>query len=264
MSFGFGVAGALDHRIVAELALAAEQAGYSSFWANDTPSGDGLAALAVAQGASSTIALGVGVIPIDRKPAGEIAAQIAHLGLDSERLILGIGSGGLRNGAVEAVRRNAIELRDASSARVVVGALGPRICEAGGVAADGVLLNWLTPSQLEESAGRVRAVAASAGRPAPYIGAYVRVALEGPGARRAEEEAARYEGFPAYAAHFGRMGVRAIETCVVGGRDVIERGLKTFSEVDADVVVRAVAAEETLDAYLALLEAAAPRGAESR
>jgi hypothetical protein len=38
---GFGVAGALDHRIVAEVAAAAEAAGYASFWANDTPGGDG-------------------------------------------------------------------------------------------------------------------------------------------------------------------------------------------------------------------------------
>jgi alkanesulfonate monooxygenase SsuD/methylene tetrahydromethanopterin reductase-like flavin-dependent oxidoreductase (luciferase family) len=263
MTIGFGVAGALDHAVIAELAGAAEKAGYSSFWANDTPNGDGLAALAIAQTQTSTIKLGVGVIPVDRKPAADVATQIELLQLDPARLIVGIGSGGLVKGAIDSVRANALELRRATSATVVVGALGPRMCEVGAEAADGVLLNWLTPAQLEESAVRVRAVAVTANRPVPYIGAYVRVALSGPGAERAREESARYEGYPAYAAHFDRMGVRALDTCVVGTSERIADGLGAFSGSASEVIVRAIAASEMLDAYLALLEAAAPTAIKS-
>ena len=68
---GFGIAGATDHSLIGELARAAEVAGFQSFWANDTPNGDGLSALAEAQRATRSIRLGVGVIPIDRKPAQE-------------------------------------------------------------------------------------------------------------------------------------------------------------------------------------------------
>src|SRR5215204_6193052 len=263
MTIGFGVAGALDHAIVAELARAAEKAKFSSFWANDTPNGDGLAALAAAQRQTSSIRLGVGVIPVDRKPATDIAAQIEHLDLDPARLIVGIGSGGLTVGAIDSVRANALELRRVTPATVVVGALGPRMCDVGGEAADGVLLNWLTPAQFEGSATQVRAVAAAAGRSAPYVGAYVRVALDGPAAERVGEEAARYEGYPAYAAHFARMGVRAFETCVVGTRYQIADGLRAYSKSAGEVIVRAIAAEETLDAYLALMVAAAPTGIKS-
>jgi alkanesulfonate monooxygenase SsuD/methylene tetrahydromethanopterin reductase-like flavin-dependent oxidoreductase (luciferase family) len=263
MTIGFGVAGALDHAIIAELARAVEKAGFSSFWANDTPNGDGLAALAVAQKQTSSIKLGVGVIPIDRKPAADIAAQIDDLDLDPARLIVGIGSGGMKIGAIESVRGNALELRRLTPATVVIGALGPRMCEVGGESADGVLLNWLTPAYSQESAAHIRAVAAAAGRPDPYVGAYVRVALDGPGAERVRGEAARYEGYPAYAAHFNRMGVRALDTCVVGTRNQIADGLRAFSGSAREVIVRAIAADESLDAYLALLVAAAPTSIET-
>jgi len=48
MARGFGVAGALDHEIIKELAPAAERSGFATFWANDTPNGDGLASLRAA------------------------------------------------------------------------------------------------------------------------------------------------------------------------------------------------------------------------
>src|SRR4051794_10637052 len=110
MARGFGVAGALDHEIVKGLALAAEAAGFSTFWANDTPSGDGLAALAVAAAKTRAIRLGVGVIPIDRKSARLIIDQVKRLKLPEERLTIGIGSGGLFKGSLNAVGDAAREL----------------------------------------------------------------------------------------------------------------------------------------------------------
>lgn len=255
---GFGVAGALDHAIVGELAAAAEAAGYRTFWANDTPGGDGLAALAVAASTTSSIGLGVGVIPIDRVPAERIADRVAELGLPQDRLVLGIGSGGLRAGARSAVEAGSRELRRRVRACVVVGALGPRMCEVGARAADGVLLNWLTPDYLPTLAALTRDEAQRNGRGSPWVAAYVRLALDGPALDRLRTEADRYAGYPQYAAHFERMGVRAIDTCVFGDARAVQDGLTAFPSNADEVVVRAIAAEESVAAYLDVLRAAAP------
>jgi alkanesulfonate monooxygenase SsuD/methylene tetrahydromethanopterin reductase-like flavin-dependent oxidoreductase (luciferase family) len=258
---GFGIAGALDTAIVAALAREAEQAGYASFWANDTPTGDGLVALAAAQNVTSSIWLGVGVIPVDRKPAELIASQVVELGLRQDRLFIGIGSGGLEKGALDTVRSAAQRLRDRVEARVVVGALGPRMCQVAGEAADGALLNWLTANYLPALAKVTTGAAQAAAHPKPWIGAYVRVALAGPAQDRLRAEAERYERYPAYAAHFRRMGVRAIETCVVGDPQQIEAGLNEFPPDADEIVVRAIAADETFDSYLEVLKAGAPKEA---
>ena len=68
-------------------------------------------------------------------------------------------------------------LRAELSTRIVVAALGPKMCRLAGEVADGVLLNWLTPEYARQSADIVREGAAAARRPAPTIYAYVRLAL---------------------------------------------------------------------------------------
>lgn len=256
---GFGIAGAVNHQVAARLAAAAEAAGYATFWANDTPGGDGLGSLAAAAAVTSSIQLGVGVIPIDRQPGEVIARRVIELQLPQDRVILGIGSGGLVHGARDAVRDGALLLREKLSAKVVVGALGPRMCEIAGDAADGVLLNWLTPDYLPVLAGITRNAADQAGRPTPWVGAYVRVALDGPAIARLEEESARYASYSQYAAHFERMGVPAIGTCVVGNLFQIQIGLNAFAAGADEIVVRAIASAETETAYLELLHAAAPK-----
>jgi alkanesulfonate monooxygenase SsuD/methylene tetrahydromethanopterin reductase-like flavin-dependent oxidoreductase (luciferase family) len=255
---GFGIAGALDHAIAAELAMAAEIAGYQTFWANDTPGGDGLATLAATAERVGKIGLGVGVIPIDRLPADQIARRVRELRLPQERLIIGIGSGGMRKGALRAVAEAAAELRGSLAARIVVGALGPRMCELGGRSADGVLLNWLMPGYLPTLAILTRDAAQAAERPRPWIAAYVRVALAGSAEDRLNAESVRYESYPQYAAHFERMGVRARETSVHGDSAAIAAGLTAFATEADEVVVRAIVAEETMHDYMRLLEAAAP------
>jgi alkanesulfonate monooxygenase SsuD/methylene tetrahydromethanopterin reductase-like flavin-dependent oxidoreductase (luciferase family) len=144
---GFGVAGALDQALVQIIAARVEQAGYDAFWANDTPNGDGLMALAAAAEVTSRVKLGVGVIPVDRQPADVILRKMRTLNLPADRVVLGIGSGGLRKGGLARVREAAQQLSEESGATVLVGALGPKMCRVAGEAADGVLLNWLTPQQ---------------------------------------------------------------------------------------------------------------------
>ena len=255
---GFGVAGALPHAIVREVARAAEAAAYRTFWVNDTPNGDGLAALREAADVTATIRLGVGVIPLDRRPPQTIAQQVAALGLPVERLTLGIGAGGAAGG-VERVRLGITDLRRAEGATIVVGALGPRMCRLAGEVADGALLNWLTPEHAGRSIKIVEEAAAEAHRSRPRIDGYVRTALGTEAIRRLREEAARYAAIPAYAAHFERMGTEAIRTVVAGetGAD-LQNSLTQFDAVLDETVVRAVTGEETAAAYLAVLTAGAP------
>ena len=255
---GFGVAGALDHTIVRELARAAEAAGYRTFWVNDTPGGDGLAALSEAAAVTTTIRLGVGVIPLDRQPAERIAARIGELGLPVERLTLGVGSGSAPGGLAR-VRAGAAALREVTAVTVVVGALGPNMCRVAGEVADGVLLNWLTPAHVRPSAEVVERAAAEAGRPRPQIDGYVRTALGAAAVARLRQEADRYGSFPAYAANFARMGAEPMATAVVGETAAeIRRGLAAFDPLLDETVIRAIVAEETAAAYLELLTAAAP------
>lgn len=255
---GFGVAGALPHDIIRVLAPAAEAAGYHTFWVNDTPHGDGLAALRVAADATAEIRLGVGVIPLDRQPAEAIARRVAELELPQERVLLGIGSGNPRGG-LERVREGARLLEERVQAPVVIGALGPRMCALAGADADGVLLNWLTADYVAPSAAVTEEAAREAGRPRPLILGYVRTVF-GPGAREVfAEEAGRYATYPAYAANFERMGTPAEQTAVVGDtREAIQTGLAPFAHGLDETVVRAIVGEESADAYLALLGAAAP------
>jgi alkanesulfonate monooxygenase SsuD/methylene tetrahydromethanopterin reductase-like flavin-dependent oxidoreductase (luciferase family) len=255
---GFGVAGALPHDVIRALAAAAEEAGYHTFWVNDTPHGDGLASLRAAAEVTSQIQLGVGVIPLDRQPADVIARRVSELGLQQQRLIVGIGSGNPQGGLAR-VRKGAATLEKRLEAPVVVGALGPHMCAVAGTSSDGVLLNWLTADYVPPSAAIVTAAAREAGRPRPLIFGYVRT-VYGPGAREVfAEEAKRYGGYPAYAANFTRMGTPAEATAVIGDTATeIQAGLTSFSSELDETVVRAITGEESTDAYLALLEAAAP------
>ena len=258
-SFGFGVAGGLDPEIVREIASEAERLGYTTFWANDTPSGDGLATLAEAAAVTSTIRLGVGVIPLDRQRPDAIVAKVSSLHLPGDRLTLGLGSGGA-SGGLTLVREGASAVRDATGARVVVGALGPRMTELAGEVVDGVLLNWLTPGQAERSGALTRAAARDAGRPEPWLYGYVRTALGAGAMDRLRSEAERYGRFPTYAAHFERMGVRAIDTAVASDDpEILRGGLAVYAAVLDETVVRAITQTDSLEAYQALLRAVAPR-----
>jgi alkanesulfonate monooxygenase SsuD/methylene tetrahydromethanopterin reductase-like flavin-dependent oxidoreductase (luciferase family) len=255
---GFGVAGALPAEIVMLLASAAESGGYRTFWVNDTPNGDGLSKLQAAASVTSTIRLGVGVIPLDRQPADVIARRVVELGLPQERLSLGIGSGGPTD-ALKRTGDGAILLQEKLRAEVIIGALGPRMCALAGSHSHGVLLNWLTPAYVEPSAKIVIEAAEQAGRLEPKIYGYVRTAL-GPDAQAVFlSEAAKYASYPAYAANFERMGTPAEGTAVTGDTPAeIQAGLAKYSTVLDETVVRAITGAETGEAYLELLTAAAP------
>ena len=147
MGRGFGITAAVGHDVVRDLAPEVERLGYTSFWVNDMPGADGLASLGVALAVTSDIDLGVGVIPLDRRPAPTIAAHVSELRLPLDRLVLGVGSGNAKQ-SLALVSESVGALKAELPTCVVVGALGPKMSVVAGEVADGVLFNWMTPEHI--------------------------------------------------------------------------------------------------------------------
>ncbi|MEX0151052.1 LLM class flavin-dependent oxidoreductase [Microbacterium sp. LMI1-1-1.1] len=250
-----GVAGSLGPAAIAQIAVAAEKAGFDTLWVNDTPDGDALAALAAAAEVTGRLRLATGVVPVDRRPPSMIAEEVASLGLPTERLTLGIGSGIAREGALGRVREAVEVLHDAGVPRVVVGALGPKMRRLGATAAEGVLLNWVPPAEAAAQTRELKALASTA-----HVAVYVRTAIVSAARARLDAETARYAAFPNYAANFARMGVDAAATTI---RDVTELGdaLEAYTEAADEVVLRAIVPGDTVEAYVdfAWRTAPAPR-----
>jgi len=250
---GFGIAAATLASLVAPLAAAAEANGYDTFWVNDTPGSDGFEALRRAAEVTTSIRLGVGVIPIDRRPASEIVEAINEQRLPKDRLIIGVGAGGELYGSLDNVRTAVRIVREESGVPVAVGALGPKMVAMAAKDADAVLLNWLTPRQARFSTQEIRSQQGEDHR--CEVIAYVRVALPD-GFEQLSGEGDRYASFPAYARHFARMQAQPLQTCVYGTREKIQSGLAAFDKDIDETVVRAVSDRETLDAYMGILKSA--------
>ncbi|KQR23555.1 LLM class flavin-dependent oxidoreductase [Microbacterium sp. Leaf151] len=247
-----GVAGSLGPDVIARIAPAVENAGFHTLWVNDTPDGDALAALAAAARVTERLHLATGVVPVDRRPADTIAAEVASLDLPIERLTLGIGSGGSKAGALARVRQAVEVLHDAGVPRVVFGALGPKMRRTGAERAEGVLLNWVPPTEVRTQADALHAIS-----PAAHVAVYVRAAIVPAARERLDAETARYASFPNYAANFERMGVGAADTTI---RDVTELSdaLEAHTAAADEVVLRAVVPDDTVEAYLDFVRRAAP------
>jgi alkanesulfonate monooxygenase SsuD/methylene tetrahydromethanopterin reductase-like flavin-dependent oxidoreductase (luciferase family) len=257
---GFGIAAATLASLVAPLAAAAEANGYDTFWVNDTPGSDGFEALRKAAEVTSTIRLGVGVIPIDRRPPDTIVRAIEEKQLPKDRLIVGVGAGGELYGSLDNVREAINIIRTEAGVPVAVGALGPKMVALAAREADAVLLNWLTPRQAKLSTQEVRSRQGEAHH--CEVIAYVRVALP-EGFEQLAGEGDRYASFPQYARHFSRMQAQPLATCAYGTKDKIQRGLAAFDAEVEETVVRAVSDRETLDAYMGILRTARPVVRES-
>jgi alkanesulfonate monooxygenase SsuD/methylene tetrahydromethanopterin reductase-like flavin-dependent oxidoreductase (luciferase family) len=257
MGYGFALFAGTAPEVIRAVARDAEASGLGSFWVNHPGKIDGLAALALAARETRRMDLGIGVIPLHTRGPDSIVAGVRETGLPLDRLLLGVGSP--NPGALGRARAGIAELRAHLPVRLVLAALGPQMCRLAGEVADGVLFNWLTPEHARQSAEWVRAGAAAAGRPAPKLHAYVRVALGAAAAERLAEEGARYAAIPAYASHFARMGVKPVETAVAAERpEAIPPALSRWAVVVDEVVVRAITAQDTVEENLALLRAVRP------
>lgn len=245
-----GIAAAVGPELAARLAPAVERAGLHALWVNDTPGSDALAVIAAAARVTERLVLATGVLPVDRRTPEDVAAEVRRLGLPRERLVLGIGSGSVRRGALARVGRAATMLRGERPARTVVGALGPKMRRLAAEASDGVLLSWLTPDAAAAQAAEAHAVA-----PSTHVALYVRAAADAAALPRLETEADRYAGYPQYAANLARLGVRAGETVI--RPDDFADGIRRHREGVDELVLRAIVAAETVAAYEGFVQAVA-------
>ena len=255
-----GIDAGLDPGLARDLAARCQELGYHSLWANDAPDAPGLETLAHFAEGAPELELGVGVLPLQRYEAAGIAADVERLGLDPARLWLGIGSGSLPT-QIEPLRRAVAELRDLlpDATRIVIAAMRPRLCRLGGEIADGVLLNWMLPDGAARAREWVREAAADAGREAPVVASYVRVAV-GPGAQeRLDAMEGRYRTLtPGQAAHFAALDVPlgtvgVAEPAAAGVRDALAPYAPAL-----DLTIARVLAEPEAAALDAVAEAAAP------
>ncbi len=255
---GFGLAGESPPASIDAAAIAAERAGYHTFWLSQPADGDSLSGLARLAGVTQTLMLGVGAIPFTLRSAEEVVAQVRELSLPHERLRLGVGSG-TGAGALVRLGDGVRALRSLLDVEIVVAPLGPKMCRLAGELADTVLLNWLTPAYARTSVAWIEEGAAAAGRRTPTVCAYVRCALGKAARPRLETECARYGSFPHYAAHFHRQGVDPSATTIwAASATEIEERLAAYAAVLDQVVVRAITPNDAIDEVLALIEIAKP------
>jgi alkanesulfonate monooxygenase SsuD/methylene tetrahydromethanopterin reductase-like flavin-dependent oxidoreductase (luciferase family) len=258
MSRGFGVTAGLDTEIASPLAARCQELGYSSMWSNDHPGAKGLETVAEYAKGADRIDLGVAVIALDRQSPGEIASDIEQLGLDRDRLWIGLGAGFTRK-PLTAMREALPGLRESLPAmRLVLAAMGPRMSAFGGAEWDGVFFNWMTPEFVAQAREWVERGAREAGREPPPVFGYVRTAV----GTDAEERLAKDESFyrdmhQGYSSHFERQAA-AEGTVGVAAENAGEaqEELSRYRALDT-VVVRALASA-TFEDMSALAEAAAP------
>ncbi|MDQ3690625.1 MAG: LLM class flavin-dependent oxidoreductase [Chloroflexota bacterium] len=256
LAFGITAAERADH---ARLGTAIERLGFAELWVNDTRQGDGLATLAAIEAGTRSLRFGVGVISLSEQSPAQILERLASAKLPTDRLTLGIGSGS--SASLQLIRDAVAELRRREPDRTIaVAAVGPRMAHLAGEIADAVVANWALPARLAWIRERVAEGAHAAGRPPPRLIAYVRTAVGAGAADRLETEMNRYRGYgDHYARAFdaqpgGLIGV-AVES---GSRADITAALTPFQSVVDTVVVRALAANDSVDEWLQVASAAAP------
>lgn len=259
---------------VVEDAVAAEAAGFRSAWCTHITRGiDSLTTMAVAARATSTIELGVGVVPTyPRHPMALAQSAATVQALAGGRLVLGVGVshrpviegmhgldyssqiGHLREyltviGALltegevsfsgEHFRVNgAFTVPGTSPVPVIVGALAPAMCRLGGELADGVT-TWLAgPRSLEQVVlPAVTEGALAGGRTAPRILAGIPVAVD-PDADRARDAVerifGRYGMLVNYRRLFEREGVDGpTELAITGDEASVRSGIAALFNAGA-------------------------------
>jgi alkanesulfonate monooxygenase SsuD/methylene tetrahydromethanopterin reductase-like flavin-dependent oxidoreductase (luciferase family) len=258
MSRGFGVAAGLDPEVARPLAARCAELGYDSIWSNEIPGAKGLETLAEFAPAAPGLDLGVGALTLDRTTPEEIAADIERLGLDPGRLWVGVAAGSTPRHLTR-MREMLPELRERlPSVRLVLAAMGPKMCALAGAQFDGVFLNWMTPNFAATARGWVESGAADAGRDIPPVFGYVRTAVGADAAARLAKEESFYRDLHAgYRRHFDRLAESEGTVGIAASdHEDAQRQLAAYSALDT-VVVRALASA-TVEAMTALAEATAP------
>jgi alkanesulfonate monooxygenase SsuD/methylene tetrahydromethanopterin reductase-like flavin-dependent oxidoreductase (luciferase family) len=258
MARGFGVAAGIDPEVARPLAARCAELGYDSVWSNDHPGAKGLETLAEFAAAAPEIELGVAVIALDRTPPEEIADDVERLGLDREKLWLGVGAGFSKK-PLTRMRESLPELREAlPGVRLVLAAMGPNMCALAGAEFDGAFFNWMTPEFAARARGQVEAGSAGAGRDCPPVFGYVRTAVGPDAAERLAKEESFYRDLHAgYRNHFARLGEPEGTVGVAAAdADTAQKRLAAYTALNT-IVVRGLASAN-VDAMNKVATAAAP------
>ena len=258
MGRGFGVAAGLDPDVAAPLAARCAELGYDSIWSNDHPGAKGLETLAVFAAATPALDLGVGVIAIDRTPPEAIAADVQRTGVDPARLWLGVGAGFSKK-PLTAMREALPELREKlPGVRLILAAMGPKMCALAGAGYDGAFFNWMTAEYAAGARQKVEAGAAEAGHETPPVLGYVRTAVGADAAQRLAKEESFYRDLhPGYRNHFDRLSEPegTVGVAAADGDDA-QAQLAAYAALDT-IVVRGLASA-TVDAMTGVAAAVAP------
>jgi alkanesulfonate monooxygenase SsuD/methylene tetrahydromethanopterin reductase-like flavin-dependent oxidoreductase (luciferase family) len=238
--------------------------GYVSMWSNDHPGAAGLDTLAIFARSVPGIDLGVAVMALDRHTPESIARRIEELGLPPDRLWIGVGAG-FSEKPLTTMREALPALREAlPNVRIVLAAMGPKMCALAGSGYDGVFLNWMTPEAAETARGQVHSGAQEAGRKPPPVLGYVRTAV-GPDAeeRLRKDEAFYRDLHDGYRNHFERLGAEPGTVGVASGSPYAAQAQLARYEA-LDVVVARGLASATVEGMTELAAAVAPGGSEAR
>ncbi len=252
------MAAGLDPEVAGPLASRCAELGYGSMWSNDHPGAHGLDTVAVFADAAPELELGVAVMALDRHEPASIAGKIGELGLDRERLWVGVGAGFSKK-PLTTMREALPALREALlGVRLVLAAMGPKMSALAGSSYDAAFLNWMTPEFAATVRERVHAGAREAGREPPPIMGYVRTAVGGDAEERLAKEESFYRDLHAgYRNHFDRLGEpEGTVGVATPDADTARAELARYEALDV-VVVRGLASA-TAEAMTALAEAAAP------
>jgi alkanesulfonate monooxygenase SsuD/methylene tetrahydromethanopterin reductase-like flavin-dependent oxidoreductase (luciferase family) len=145
---GFACSGTLAAAEIAATAREAEELGYSCVWITvirDVT--DPAHVLDAALEATSTLEVGLGLVPLDAFPASKLAPRLAHL---PGRAIVGLGVGQHQRDAPGFWRDGAATFRRlAPGVRICVGSYGAKVLRAAGPLVDAALLNWMTPERVD-------------------------------------------------------------------------------------------------------------------
>lgn len=265
MSRGFGVTAGLDPAVAEPLAARCAMLGYESMWSNDHPAAGGLDTLAGFARSVPGIDLGVAVLALDRHSPADIARRIEELGLPRERLWVGVGAG-FSERPLTRMREALPELRERlGGVRIVLAAMGPKMCALAGAEYDGAFLNWMTREFAADAREKVHAGAREAGRRPPPVLGYVRTAV-GPGAdvRLHKDESFYRDLHDGYRGHFERLDAEHGTVGVAAESPYAAHNEIARYEGPLDVVVVRALASATVEAMTGLAEAVAPGGSEAR
>jgi alkanesulfonate monooxygenase SsuD/methylene tetrahydromethanopterin reductase-like flavin-dependent oxidoreductase (luciferase family) len=253
------VAAGLDPEVARPLATRCAELGYQSMWSNDHPGAKGLATLAEFQAAAGDVELGVGVIALDRTPPEQIAADVEQFGVDPAKLWLGVGAGFSKKPLTK-MRESLPELRRLlPGVKLVLAAMGPKMCALAGSSYDGVFFNWMTPGFAAGAREKVEAGANEAGRETPPVFGYVRTAVGPDAAERLTKEESFYRDLhKGYRDHFDRLGEpEGTVGIAVPNSTAAQAALGAYEGPLDTIVVRGLAGAR-VEPMTALAESAAP------